>query len=205
MGYLGRGELVCDDFRVEQYAQAMAMGRFDGTTLRELLHQDIHTNIPADPNWFYRSHFNPKLSPVKSFQLLDVRAFMGELVLTKIDRASMANSLEVRVPFLDHELVEYMLQLDERIYCKDGVTKHVLRENIKSVMPAQILNRQKQGFVGPDSYYQDVKWYRNRILGGRLLADALIRKDTVEKWIREEDHWRLWKIMVMECWYAKWN
>lgn len=192
-------------YTVDGYSNAMAMGYFDQSELRSLLHDDLWPEISTDTNWFYRNHFNGTLSSsVKCFQRMDVSCFMSELVLTKIDRASMANSLEVRVPFLDHQLLEYMFRLSDKTYFKEGYKKYLLYENIKSALPSEILSRSKQGFVGPDSYYEETSWYKDIILGGELIADRIIRRETIEKWLQTREFWKLWKVLIMEFWYSKW-
>lgn len=191
-------------YSVENYADAMAMGLFTGNELKSLLCPDFHKNIPEDPFWFYREHFKSELTDVKRFQYLDIKTFMGELVLTKVDRASMANSLEVRVPFLDHELVEFMFQLPESSYIRKDYKKYLLYKNIENVLPQSILQRSKQGFVGPDSYYQNINWYRNNLSESKLISNGVINKDYVDKLLAVSDHWRLWKIVVMEKWFSKW-
>ena len=193
------------DLAVAQYANAMAMGKFDAAVLKDLLHDDLHPAIPADTNWFYKQHYEKAGSALKTCQILDINCFMGELVLTKIDRASMANSLEVRVPFLDHELVEYVMGLHEKTYFKEVVKKFLLYENIKHALPAAILNRPKQGFTGPDEYYQDMNWYKTALLNGRLVADKIIKQKTLENCLSAKDHWRLWKVLVLEFWYSQWS
>ncbi len=188
---------------VEHYAEAMGMGSFNYNILKEALHIDLHDNIPIPSTWFYEKHIK-KSSPVKTFQLLDITSFMGELVLTKIDRASMANSLEVRVPFLDHELVEFLLSLRETVYFKEGKTKHLLRENIKKVMPKKILDRPKQGFVGPDEYYQNYELYKEVLLNGSIIKTGIISQAFIEDLLKNRDHWRLWKILILEKWHESW-
>ena len=158
-------------YGVDEYSDAMAMGRFDRPMLQELLNPDIHECINQDTDWYYRQHHNPAISPIKRFQYMDVKTFMSELVLTKIDRASMANSLEVRVPFLDHELVEYMFSVSEKTYFKPKHQKYILYKNIKNALPQEILNREKQGFVGPDKYYENFEWYQEIFKSGNLIAD----------------------------------
>ena len=191
-------------YAITQYSNAMAMGKFDSWNIGNLLNEDFISDIPSESDWFYRKHYKKDLSPVKSFQNMDIKCFMAELVLTKIDRASMANSLEVRVPFLDHELFEYLFKLDESVYFKKNSTKFLLKENIKKVMPETILKRSKQGFVGPDSYYMDIDWYKSNLLGGELIKSDIIQKDELKRLIEEKDHWRLWKILVFEFWYSRW-
>ena len=136
---------------------------------------------------------------------MDVKTFMGELVLTKVDRASMANSLEVRVPYLDHKLVEFMFGLSEKVYIKKNVQKFLLRENIKNAMPPEILARKKQGFVGPDNYYMNMQWYAGILAESKLIKDFIIDKKFTDQLLQNKDHWRLWKIAVMEKWYARWK
>ncbi len=191
-------------FAVQEYSHAMAMGLFDKAQLNGLLNKDLHKYINTNPFWFYQSHYKKELSTIKQFQYLDIKTFMGELVLTKVDRASMANSLEVRVPFLEHKLVDYLFNLDENSYYKSEYKKFVLYENIKNHLPPVIMNRSKQGFVGPDSYYQDIDFYSAFLLEGHLIKAQIINKDTVLHWLHQKDHWRLWKLLVMELWYTKW-
>ncbi|MBW1990207.1 MAG: asparagine synthase (glutamine-hydrolyzing) [Deltaproteobacteria bacterium] len=186
------------------YANAMAMGRFNRGELRRLLCPDLHRFIPRDPDWFYRKHFRPGLPPLRSIQHLDARCFMGELVLTKVDRASMAHSLEVRVPFLDPDLVDFALSLDESVVFSPQRTKPLLRTILEGRVPPGILARSKQGFVGPDSYYGDMEWYRDRLCKGALVKDGIVRRKALSHYLQTRDQWRLWKVLVFDLWYARW-
>lgn len=201
---INRPGLTDREFTIGKYNEAMAMGLFDNSLLKDFIHTDFHNYIPEKTTWFYDSHLKSCLSPLKAFQYLDIKTFMGELVLTKIDRASMANSLEVRVPFLDHEIVELLFSLDEKVYYKPGTQKFILNSILKPQLPEVILNRPKQGFVGPDIYYMDIDYYKSVVFDGFLIKDSIINREAVEKMIIEKDHWRLWKVMVMELWYQKW-
>jgi len=182
----------------------MSMGRFDREILKEMLQLQHHGHIREDVDWFYRKHFREDLSPLKAIQHLDIKCFMGELVLTKIDRASMACSLEVRVPFLDHGLYNRIFVCKERSYFRPDTAKFLLHENIKDGLPKEIMAKRKQGFVGPDSYYMDINWYARRLAGSKLVSDGLVRQEFISRLLGESDHWRLWKITVMENWYEKW-
>lgn len=189
---------------VSFYAEAMAMGKFDAKELKLMLHPRLHPYIEKDVYWFYRQHFLPKLSRLKSIQYLDIKCFMGELVLTKIDRASMANSLEVRVPFLDHTLFEKVFSLHESNYFKPEQTKFLIYENIKNILPKQILNRKKQGFVGPDEYYMNIDFYKNELANSALVKYEIINQAYVNELLTETYNWKLWKIIVMEKWFKHW-
>ena len=190
---------------VEGYANAMAMGLFSRTKLLELFTPKYQSFISDDPFWFYRKHFRNDLTPLKAFQYLDIKTFMAELVLQKVDRATMANSLEARVPFLDKDLVEFMFNLNEKVYFQKGRQKAILSEILKPRLPEEILKRKKQGFTGPDKFYQNAFWYKNELQNSMLVEQGIINKNFIENSLNSGDFWRLWKIVVFEKWFKKWN
>ncbi len=189
---------------VDFYAKSMAMGWFDNRELKKMLCPHLHQYIPKDCHWFYRKHFNKSLSPLKSIQYLDVKCFMAELVLTKVDRASMANSLEVRVPFLDHDLFEQIYCIDEKLMFNPNQSKHLLYENIKNDLPEIILKRKKQGFVGPDDYYMQTEFYKEELSNATLVEHNIIQQSYIDELLNNKYDWKLWKILVMEKWFNQW-
>ena len=191
-------------YLIDYYANCMAMGKFDAAELRKLLHPDLHAGINNNANWWYESLYDSLLPDLKAMQLLDVKHFMGEQVLAKVDRASMANSLEVRVPFLDHEISEFVFGLNTSVYYRKEETKHLLYRNIKNHFPDEILHRKKQGFVGPDKYYMNMEWYQARLTNSRLVQDKIVNENYIQQLLTNKDHWRLWKVAVMETWYRQW-
>ena len=197
-------ELPVNNFDVDCYAKAMAMGNFDNEELKKLLNPEIHSFIPADTNSFYRKYFDKNIPSPKRFQIMDIKCFMGELVLTKVDRASMANSLEVRVPFLNSEICNKMLSLKPSVYFDKKKQKIILRRILKRAVPSEILKRKKQGFTGPDKYYMDFDWYRKNLENSQLVSAGIINKEAIENYLENKDHWRLWKIAVLEKWFQKW-
>ncbi|MDD3740909.1 MAG: asparagine synthase-related protein, partial [Bacteroidales bacterium] len=138
------------------------------------------------------------------FQIMDIKCFMGELVLTKVDRASMANSLEVRVPFLNSEICNKMLSLKPSVYFDKKKQKIILCRILKRAVPSEILKRKKQGFTGPDRYYMDFDWYRKNLEKSQLVSADIINREAIDNYLKNKDHWRLWKIAVLEKWFQKW-
>lgn len=189
---------------VEFYAKSASMGEFNKLELKSLLHPDLHKHIPEDSLWFYRKHFKKELSPLKQIQYMDIKCFMAELILVKVDRASMANSLEVRVPFLDHELFETIFSYHEDEYYKPEVKKYCLYENIKNKLPDSILNREKQGFVGPDKYYMEKDFYIELFKNSKLKKAEIFSRKYLDDLELEDYNWRKWKIAVLDNWYKKW-
>lgn len=197
-------KLPINHYDLDSYSKAMAMGMFDHKELKTLLTPELHKFIPQDSFAFYRKYYNPELPMPKRFQLMDIKCFMAELVLTKVDRASMANSLEVRVPFLNTDLFNLLLKTNPSVYFDEKLQKPVLRKILKNKLPRKILNRKKQGFTGPDNYYMNFEKYQAILENSDLINDKIITKESIQKYFEDKDHWRLWKIAVLEVWYKKW-
>lgn len=95
------------------------------------------------------------LDPMKTAQYLDMKTYLVGDILTKVDRASMAHSLEVRVPFLDHKFVEWGFQVPSEINLEQGVGKKSLKRAMEPHLPHDVLYRKKMGFSIPVA-----KWFR---------------------------------------------
>jgi asparagine synthase (glutamine-hydrolysing) len=87
--------------------------------------------------------------PVSRAQYVDIHTFLGEGVLTKVDRMSMAHGLEVRSPLLDHELVEFAATLPSQAKLNGGASKYILKQAMSEVLPHDIIHRRKHGFDAP--------------------------------------------------------
>ena len=96
-----------------------------------------------------------KLDPMKTAQYLDMKTYLVGDILTKVDRASMAHSLEVRVPFLDHKFVEWGFQVPSEINLEQGVGKKSLKRAMEPHLPHDVLYRKKMGFSIPVA-----QWFR---------------------------------------------
>ena len=103
----------------------------------------------------YRSNFENSKHTDESmwYSYIDLNIFQAEHFLTKLDRVSMAHSIESRTPFLDHKLVETVFSLDPKLRYEDDVTKSLLKEIMKPKLNATILNRKKKGFSNPYMEY----------------------------------------------------
>jgi len=189
----------------QHYIYAMSMGLFDRSELKEALKGEYQQAIPDDPfNHFDKFELKGEHT-TKQIQYLNIKTFMSELVLQKIDRASMSNSLEVRVPFLDSKLVEYFMSLSPDCFLEKGIQKPLLQLILAPKIPTSILQRKKQGFVGPDKFYMDIKIYEDALKNGCLINEEVINSDYLNRKIIEKDYWRLWKLFVLESWWANWK
>lgn len=130
-------------------------------------------NIPDDYDdmWFYRPYYKPELGTKKWRQYLDFHAFMPEMVLTKVDRATMAHSLEARVPFLSRAVTEFAFSLPERFLYKNGKLKGGLKLAFADLLPLVVLSREKQGFSLPWT-----AWKKDLINKEGNLQEALLKR-----------------------------
>jgi asparagine synthase (glutamine-hydrolysing) len=141
---------------------------------------------------------------------MDVRGLLHGDMLTKVDRMSMANSLEVRVPFLDHTVVEYVFQLEGRLKLKGKTGKYILMETFKDLLPPSLHNRPKWGFEMPIG-----AWLRNEL---KFLIDEYLTEDVIKKQAlfdfgvikrlirdhmneRQDTSWHLWNLIVFQHWH----
>lgn len=102
---------------------------------------------------------------------LDQRVWLPDTYLEKVDKASMATSLEVRVPFLDHELVEFAATIPNAYKVKGRDTKHILKLALKNLLPPETLNKPKHGFAVPTD-----PWFKGPLKG--LVEDALFAPES---------------------------
>ena len=140
----------------------------------------------------------------------DFETYLPEDVLTKVDRMSMAHSIESRVPLLDNRVIEFASTLPADLKIAGGRRKHILKEAARSLLPASILDRRKQGFGVPLG-----TWFRGGLTDvfADVLASPTARQrgyfDTrfVDRLVREHlagkrDHTlRLWQLLVFELWH----
>ena len=138
----------------------------------------------------------------------DIKTYLHELLM-KQDQMSMATSVESRVPFLDHKLVEFTCSLPERLKLRGGTTKYILREAMKGVLPEAILSRSKMGFPVPIG-----SWFRGPfkcvideyVLSERALSRGIFDPHFVHQLVQrhhsgEENHdERLWALLNFEIW-----
>jgi asparagine synthase (glutamine-hydrolysing) len=140
----------------------------------------------------------------------DFETYLPEDVLTKVDRMSMAHSIETRVPLLDNEVIDFAAALPANFKIRNGRRKHILKETLRPLLPAGILDRRKQGFGIPLG-----TWFRGGLTG--LFSEILDAPRTkqrgyfepafVGRLLREHlagqrDHTlRLWQLLVFELWH----
>lgn len=144
---------------------------------------------------------------------LDLRTWLPDQMLTKVDRATMAHGLEARVPFLDHRVVEFAMRLPDQSKFTLRVLKRFLKEAFAGLLPASILHRRKHGFQVPlDEWLRGPlrDLARDVLSENALRAHGLFRPETVRSLLDgHESRQRNWSreifgLMVFQMWYDFW-
>jgi len=161
-----------------------SMQAFNERELRTFLRKDIPVQ-PSQDDFEFESLGGENFDPITYFQAQDYKTYMVDDVLTKVDRMSMANSLEVRVPLLDHKVVELAFRMPLNLKLKLGradfrneiITKYILKKSAARFYPDSFLHRPKQGFGIPI-----IEWCQNdlKLLITEKLAD---RKNPIYEWV----------------------
>jgi asparagine synthase (glutamine-hydrolysing) len=158
------------------------------------------------------AHDARDLDPISQANLADLRVYLPGDLLTKADRMSMACSLEVRVPFLDHHLVDFALTIPMRFKLSGMTTKHVLREAARPWLPKDILARPKRGFNPPLEYWLQRKlpeYAAEHHMLETLSESGYINADYVRELIAahrraQADYSRqLWALLVFAIWWRR--
>jgi len=148
------------------------------------------------------------LSPL---QLNDLKNYLPLDILTKVDRMSMAHSIEARVPLLDHKLVEFAATVPAEMRLRGGATKHIFKQAMRGILPDEIIDRPKRGFAIPLG-----QWFRGKLEG--FASDLLLSRASrqrgilnpvyIKKLLAMHRHGRnldmqLWTLISFEMWCRK--
>ena len=148
--------------------------------------------------------------PLVQAQYADLATWLAGAMLTKVDRASMANGLEVRAPFLDHRFVEWGLSLPASLKLRGGEGKYVLKRALEPLLPREILYRPKQGFAMSlgGLFRAEAPRLRARLLGGPMLDSGIFAAPAIAALLDQHatgrfDHsLALWQLLVFEGFLA---
>jgi asparagine synthase (glutamine-hydrolysing) len=192
----------------ERYLDACTLFRRDD--MKKLFRPDVFELLAPYEPW------RPKAVCMESgngnwlsaLQRLDVKNYLPLDILTKVDRMSMAHSIETRVPLLDHKLVEFAATIPPEMNLRDGTTKYVLKQAMRGILPDGIIDRPKHGFAVPLGY-----WFRGKL--GAYVRDLLLGESAgrrgffngpyIEDLVSQHERGRnldlqLWTLISFELW-----
>lgn len=174
----------------------------------------MKTKVKSLDTLFLSNDLKPEYStPLSYMMAIDYQTYMLDDILTKVDRATMSQSLEGREPFLDQRIIEYAAQLPDHYKYQDGVKKRVLRDIVYEYIPKELLDRPKMGFAIPIG-----NWLNNDLRD--LVEDHINEKTITEQGIfdwaeirklkerfyggKKEYDFKIWYLLMFQMWYDRW-
>jgi asparagine synthase (glutamine-hydrolysing) len=199
---------------LEQYFRLVTYERTE--TLRRLLADRLATSASsaADPGVFSRLGAQMGAPDyVSALQHIDMQTYLPDDILAKVDRASMAVSLEARVPLLDHVLMEYIGTIPSSFKLRGGNGKYLLKQVMRDALPREVLERRKMGFGVPLAAWfrhelRDFAW--DTLLSQSSRERGLFQPSEVSRLLRVHDSGRrdysarLWALVCFELWMRQW-
>jgi len=217
-------EKVSFDYKVKRFVEMAEHSVFEShlgwkqvfaeEERQQLYRRDYRESAEVgDPLGQLRERFNEgvELEFLDQLLHLDIGTYLADDILTKVDRMSMAHSLEVRVPFLDHLVVEFAASLSPKIKMNGLRTKYIVKRAFRGVLPDRILNRKKEGFIFPASL-----WLRGGLLDfakdllceSRLVRMGIFNPEWVQGLLKEHSEGRrdraraIWNLLVFSAWHG---
>jgi asparagine synthase (glutamine-hydrolysing) len=215
------------DFKVKKFLSGIGypeeirnfvwLGSFSFQELRKVLSFDLDAQFDpvqlTEEIQSYKKGF-PLKDSTTLLQYLDLKLYLQEAILVKVDRASMSCSLEVRAPFLDHELVEFVMNLQSSLKLRRFTSKYLLKKVMKNFLPKEVIHRKKKGFGVPIA-----KWVKGplRELFGDLLSydrikqEGFLNPNYVSCLLRDhlanrrDNRKQLWTLLVWELWMNRYR
>ena len=199
----------------QAYALKHAYGMFEADAKSQLYSGDFRRQVNGyDALAIFRDAYHAcgSSDPLDRSMYVDARTYMIDDVLTKVDRMSMAVSLEAREPLLDHKLLEFAARVPSSLKLKDGQSKYLLRRVLDKRVPRSIVERKKGGFAAPIG-----EWLRGPLapMAESLLLDARFRdrglfnqREVSRLWDehrsgRGDHRHRLWQLIMLELWFRQ--
>jgi asparagine synthase (glutamine-hydrolysing) len=163
--------------------------------------------------WRQAERERPGADLLQKMTYLELKQRLAELLLMRVDKMTMATSVEARVPFLDHELVEFAMALPPEMKVRQGVGKYVLKKAVEDVLPRHIVYRKKQGFGAPVA-----EWFKGDF--GRRAQQDIRNSSLAERGLLDYDqldrmwdahragpvNWafHLWNVYNVSAWHDYW-
>jgi asparagine synthase (glutamine-hydrolysing) len=163
--------------------------------------------------WEQAERDRPGADLLQKMTFLELKQRLAELLLMRVDKMTMATSVEARVPFLDRELVEFALALPAQMKVRDGTGKWLLKRAVAGLLPNEIVNRPKQGFGAPvaEWFRGDLGWRAQREIRSSSLAErGLLDYARIDRlWDAHRSgraNWsfQLWNLYNVSAWHDHW-
>jgi asparagine synthase (glutamine-hydrolysing) len=202
LGFSNDEDLLVNIWSQEQYM-------FTQSEISELLGVP-YKNETVSADWKRISKLD--LEDEEKISLFDINNYLTNNLLYKMDSASMANSLEVRTPYLDYRLVEFCVNLPLKFKINNGTHKYLMKKLLERYIPHDLVYRTKWGFPAPvgEWLYKDLRYLIDKWLSREMILNAGILDDLFVRKILKEflagkiyHHKRVWSMIIFQMWYYK--
>lgn len=197
------GAVVFDETMKPAVLSPEMRARYNGLSTYNVVREYQETIAAARPDSDYAARMT----------YLELKLRLPELLLMRVDKITMATSVEARVPFLDHHLIEYAMGLPRSLKVKGATGKHILKRALESVLPNDVLYKPKRGFGAPID-----EWFRGpggKELVGQLMDSAIRERNFFDySFVQRiaDEHQRgvrdwsanLWCLLNLSLWYERW-
>lgn len=197
------GAIVFDETMKSRVLTPAARSSYNGTSTYDVVRH-------------YQEHFvraAPEADAAARMTYLELKLRLPELLLMRVDKITMATSVEARVPFLDHHLIEYAMNLPRALKIKGPTGKYILKRALESILPPDVLYKPKRGFGAPVH-----QWFRSaeghalvqQIANSSLRKRGFFDYDFIDRMADEHRRGRkdwsanLWCLLNLSVWYDRW-
>ncbi len=215
------GDLGLDYFRRAADGDELYWGgavNFTETHKRSLINSGKRTAIGGPAGFVRKWHGeilerDPGADYLKRMIYLEFRNRLPELLLMRVDKVSMATSVEARVPFLDHRIVEFSMQIPMSQKIRNGEPKYIVKKAVEGIVPDNIIHRKKQGFAAPVNEWLRKDWYgflESKLLQSYFVTSGYFNKDVVTGLLaahrggRRNEGQNLWNLLNLVLWHEQW-
>tara|TARA_Y100000741_G_C18261811_1_gene560762 strand:+ start:1344 stop:3155 length:1812 start_codon:yes stop_codon:yes gene_type:complete len=170
---------------------------------RKMVNKDYFDNY--DDYYSLKKYWDNNIDLNKQIRYLELKTYLPDDILTKVDRASMHYSLEVRPPLLDHKLVEFCFSLPSHFHIKNHDFKSLLKDDLIEKLPKKIIDRGKKGFSLPWKSWKNkfLDQSKELLINGDLIKSKIISKDYIENNLYNLSGDKLWSLIILEKWFNK--
>jgi len=167
----------------------------------------------VEPYLNHIERYRPDADFLARMTYLELKLRLPELLLMRVDKITMATSVEARVPFLDHHLVEYALGLPRSLKVQGASGKHILKQALEEILPHDLLYERKRGFGAPvREWFREGLggWFDDHLMNSTMRRRELLDYDFVARMLDEHrkrtKDWgfHLWALLNLSLWYERW-
>jgi asparagine synthase (glutamine-hydrolysing) len=183
---------------------------FSRDALQRLFEPEAFAKLDVDSRWRESREFLDSVPEhwLSALQYHDIKTYLPLDILTKVDRMSMAHSIEARVPLLDHKLIEFAATIPPELQLRHGTGKYIFKRALRGILPPEIIDRSKRGFAVPLAWWfrgPAAGFLRDLLLSDRSRQRGLFNPAYVERLIARQASgrnldWPLWVLVSFELW-----